>query len=64
MATNPCVMVQDDDCHWYLIEEADLEAFRVWVEDPYGDLIHPKSFQDRTIGSPRYIRILDWEVIE
>lgn len=46
-------LVQDDDCHWYIIADDDRELFETWVAfSQIADDYYGPDFTDHCINSP------------
>jgi hypothetical protein len=56
------ILVQDDDCHWYLIDESAKEEFLKWVEDIYNESYYEKDFSKCAINSYQNVKILDYVI--
>lgn len=55
-------LTQDNDCHWYVIQEGQEEAFKKWCKDIYSEDNHPHDFADNMIGGcPSLVRFGDYE---
>lgn len=54
------ILVQDDDCHWYVIPEKMNQDWDDWCLLVEGDEI-PK-YATRVGGSPRLVSFTDWKI--
>lgn len=55
-----CILVQDEDCHWYIIAQFEREDFDRWVEDTRNDKESDFDFNGNRIDGPDRILIFDW----
>lgn len=56
-------LVQDNDSHWYIIEETLKEAFYKWVDDCENDKSSSYNFVEYRIDSPFNIRFETYKEI-
>lgn len=60
------ILVRDNDCHWYLIDEIDLDDFNKWVqyseEMKFDGLKELKDFNKNSINSYKSIKIISYKL--
>lgn len=59
---NRKILIQDDDCHWYLIDESVKETFLKWVADIYNETQYEIDFSKCAINSYANVKILDYVI--
>lgn len=49
-------LIQDDDCHWYVIRLSEVDAFRKWLDaGPYWEGYEGPRFDDQRVNGPASI---------
>jgi len=60
---NRKILIRDDDCHWYLIDEQDKQDFLKWVaysnEMKFDGINSLKDFNKFAINSYANVKIID-----
>ncbi len=56
------ILVQDDDCHWYLIDEDQESNFEKWERAMMNDQDTDLNFENQMINSPRDVKIKVYEI--
>lgn len=60
----PHRLIQDNDCHWYLIPYNFVDEFHQWIEDPYEQLLttteEPIDFDQFRINGPHTLKLYSW----
>lgn len=52
----PSRLVQDDDCHWYVIRLSEVDAFEKWLTAaPYWEGYEGPRFDDRMVDGPQSV---------
>lgn len=57
-------LIQDNDCHWYVIQVRDTKAFYKWVEAQENCLDFDRSFDEWRISGPHTITFPVWTCSE
>lgn len=58
------ILIQDDDCHWYVIPEDKQEDFNYWLELPEDDKncwVKP-DYAERVGGSPSLVKFKEYRI--
>lgn len=53
-------LIQDQDCHWYLIPSDKVEEFNLWTDGI--DIYNLPDFDSMRINGPHQILIKDYEL--
>jgi hypothetical protein len=55
-------LIQDDDCHWYVIPVEEVDAFNAWLAaGPYWENYQGPRFDARQVNGPHSVSFLEWD---
>lgn len=56
-------LIQDDDCHWYVIETCQVNLFHDWIDAMENGQDYPIDFNKARVDGPHTVAFNGWREV-